>query len=166
MAEFYTFALFSRMGWLKFTKLGRGITLGTPDIITGNDVTDYFRSATRPPFWFFTLCRRSPKRLSRISPNLIGWTYKPSDIFAWNNDVINCFRSAAVAILKKNFFGRNRTTGPRVTKFDTEVHHNTLVNFTENDGASYFRSSTIRHFDFLHYAVALLNGSTELHQIW
>ena len=46
------------------------------------------------------------------------------------------------------FFCRNRTIGPRVTKFDTEVHHNTLVNFTENDGASYFRSSKIRHSDF------------------
>jgi hypothetical protein len=74
-------------------------------------------------------------------------TWYDGPIDPWNYDVINYFRSAAVTILK-NFFCRNWTTGPRVTKFDTEVHHNTLVNFTENDGASYFRSSTIRHFDF------------------
>ena len=29
------------------------------------------------------------------------------------------------------------------------VHHDTLVNFTRNDGAIYFRSSTIRNFEFL-----------------
>ena len=131
------------MGWLKFTKLSRVITLGTPDIMTGNDVTDYFRSATRPPFWFFTLRRRSPKWFSRISPNLIWWTYRPSDIFAWNNDVINCFRSAAVVILEKNIFCRKWASGHWGTKCNTEIHPDALCNFTKNCVSSYIRSAVI-----------------------
>ena len=111
--------------------------------MTGNDVTDYFRLATRPPFWFFTLCRRSPKRLGRISPNLIWWTYRPSDIFARNNDVINYFLSAAVVILKKNIFCRKWASGHWVTKCDTEIHPDALCNFTKNCVSSYIRSVVI-----------------------
>ena len=91
----------------------------------------------------FNITPSLSKRLCRISPNLIRGTCRPSDIFAWNNDVITYILSAAVAILKKNIFCRKWAARPRVTKIDTEVHPDALCNFAINCVSSYFRSAVI-----------------------
>ena len=60
-------------------------------------------------------------------------------------------------------------TGPRVTKVGTEVHPNTLLNFTGNGVSSYFRSAAIRHFvnfDILNFCPFLPNGLIKIHKIW
>ena len=152
-------------GQQKFTKLGMGITQGTLYIITGNDVTGCFRSAAQPPFWFFTLRHCYPKRFHRISPNLTRWTYRPSDIFAWNNDVIKYSLSAAMAILKTNLAENELLVleSPNLIQRFTTTPSIILPKLVALATSGRQQSAILI---FLHYAVALRNDSIELHQIW
>ena len=103
----------------------------------------------------FTLRCRSRKRFRRISPNLAGLTNIPSDIFPQKmTSSATSFRQQTPFFFKI-YFCRKWTTGPRITKFGTEVQHNTLVNNTGIGASNYFRSATIRHFYFLHNVIAL-----------
>jgi hypothetical protein len=76
-----------------------------------------------------------------------------------------------IVIVHGSVGGRKQkwATGPRVTKFGTEVHPNTPLNFTGNGVSSYFRSAAIRHFVHfynLNFCPFLPNGLIKIHKIW
>jgi len=144
------------------------VTLCALHIIAANDVvTGYFRSTARPLSWFLRYVVALIKRFRRISTKYDRIDQHTLWHIPAKHDVINYFLSVADAILKKKYFCRKWTTGPRITKFGTEVRHSTLVNYTGIGASSCFRSVAIRHFYFfLHKVIVLLNGLTEFLQIW
>ena len=58
----------------------------------------------------------------------------------------------------------SETVSPNFTKVDRIDLHTLGHVPAKRDVINYFLSA--RHFNFLHYVIALVNGLTEFHQIW
>ena len=142
--------------------------VGGPSSIPGVGIYFFFASRNWKRYYYSpreeNACRLSVCRLSHLcipakrfelgSPNLVSCTTStPEALWPEMTSPATSFRQQTPFWKKK--FCWKWTTGPRITKFGTEVQHNTLVNYVGIGASSYFRSATIRHFYFFYITSSL-----------